>query len=1486
MSWFRKPKAEGQDDKLASLQEQVEEMEETLRNKDTIITVLIQEKDELTKRISTMEEKGPGVQTKERKETKSEPHKEDKPAAPPQDNSKHKQEIAAVLGQKQKLENENRTLQETLKGLETERSSLKGQLTTVTETSNAALRKAQQYETEIRSLKTQLAASKAQGPQASMGIPTGASEAEASSPIGSPRDLKELKQQMRKQASESRKKDREIKLLKSEIEDLKRDLLKRTGELTALQLEAEKANADAAKTILFHNKQIERVQSREKRSQGKRDDDEKELKETKKELLRLRNIVDNSDKAKLCEQQKVQIDNLKTQMARDQHEAQEAKKAVDKKLATMKAIVEEQKRKTESNDRRIEKLVDVERQYNQLISMGNIEEMSETIKKQELELKSMKDTRDEEMKQREVLQSELDSSKVENSNQASKLSQLSNEVKKEKENNRKQKAKIEQTKFALEESEREKEILQNELVTLKTAKDVGEILAEEKSKLQQEHQKELDNAQKSVEDVKLKHSKEMDRLQEKHDKEIEKQKRDLQIELETLRRLKEKSDTEAGELQEKHQKALNEIQEKHKVALSGIQSRLDSSERKYKEREAEIHQKYEKEIASLGGKHKTSIEDLKRAHEESMSELKLAFETSRTGDQAAIDALIEKEREKNLKLLKEKQRELEETKAKASEEIRKEKEQSESVQGRLKTELDATQKLLESEVARSREALEEAKAHHDRSMKNTIEVLKKEAEDEVKKIKAEAEELRCADAREFGRKEASLRLENEATEKMWMEKVKMAEAEFEAINSGSKQQLEEIVEKTKLEMSKRIVEERKIWQDLEKELENARKDHDEELRTKKEQHASEIKTLKDQVEKSNKDHEKMMSQQKEGHKAYVNDIKEAHQKLVDTLEQRIEDMKKSHSEDKQQLTKDHAEKISKLVLEHNEKLSAEAEKHQQDLEKAFSKLSSGKQELEEVHQREIQEIRTAAKSHDVQVAAEKEKLANEIKIKQSTIEKLQVQVQEIQRASKDERENEAAARKKELEILKDAHANELVTALAAAKRTELGLSLEVKAANERHTKTVEEISKSHNAQLMALREAQQKEVEQLEAQWKQRLSNEKAKDKSSMEEQHSSKMSDFLKERDEKEIALKEKFQKLEDELREKLSAAEKKILTLETQSGMSKELLKIKEMELKEQLKAAMEAHTQTKVKFETSKKISERELQGKDETIAKLKADLEGSQSRGESLQREVSTLESGRLSALDSAEKEQKENQRLKEEVETAKNELAKCLEKLEATEKRAKEAERKHSAAKATISEKEAKIKKDVTKMTRARNKTSMIFNDMQQLRDRAREAILWSTYTINEKMDWVVGEGVHVVTIRKVDVHKLSSLEGAHLIVSAVSNTGRPLGRACRTELDGQAQIVMGPRPSSEGPFVFIELKHSKKKKNFVKMSTRGFAYYNPYEAHEKKSKVELIMYEKPTEFTRDASKLHSRGKIGKLEIECKLIMNEDTLTPKYKDVAE
>mmetsp|Transcript_27625 Transcript_27625/g.44976 ORF Transcript_27625/g.44976 Transcript_27625/m.44976 type:complete len:88 (-) Transcript_27625:147-410(-) len=81
-----------------------------------------------------------------------------------------------------------------------------------------------------------------------------------------------------------------------------------------------------------------------------------------------------------------------------------------------------------------------------------------------------------------------------------------------------------------------------------------------------------------------------------------------------------------------------------------------------------------------------------------------------------------------------------------------------------------------------------------------------------------------------------------------------------------------------------------------------------------------------------------------------------------------------------------------------------------------------------------------------------------------------------------------------------------------------------------------------------------------------------------------------------------------------------------------------------------------------------------------------------------------------------------------------------------------------------------------------------------------------------------------------------------------------------------AQIVLGPK-GDNGPYVFVELKHSKQKKGFVKMSTRCFAFYKP---HEKSGDFELVFYEKPTEFTRDQEKLRSRKKIGKLLLNSKI----------------
>jgi len=99
---------------------------------------------------------------------------------------------------------------------------------------------------------------------------------------------------------------------------------------------------------------------------------------------------------------------------------------------------------------------------------------------------------------------------------------------------------------------------------------------------------------------------------------------------------------------------------------------------------------------------------------------------------------------------------------------------------------------------------------------------------------------------------------------------------------------------------------------------------------------------------------------------------------------------------------------------------------------------------------------------------------------------------------------------------------------------------------------------------------------------------------------------------------------------------------------------------------------------------------------------------------------------------------------------------------------------------------------------------------------------WSAFSAEKKRLDIPG----VRTLRmdvKICLDKRTNLVNPHLVVSVVSSKGVQKGRACEIPLEGSAVVLMGSQ--QKGVFVFMELKHTKKKKNFTKASTLGFAFF-------------------------------------------------------------
>jgi len=100
---------------------------------------------------------------------------------------------------------------------------------------------------------------------------------------------------------------------------------------------------------------------------------------------------------------------------------------------------------------------------------------------------------------------------------------------------------------------------------------------------------------------------------------------------------------------------------------------------------------------------------------------------------------------------------------------------------------------------------------------------------------------------------------------------------------------------------------------------------------------------------------------------------------------------------------------------------------------------------------------------------------------------------------------------------------------------------------------------------------------------------------------------------------------------------------------------------------------------------------------------------------------------------------------------------------------------------------------------------------------------WSAFSAEKKLMRIPGMRTLRMDVSRIRLDKRTNLAKPHLIVSVVSSKGVPKGRACEIPLEGSATILMGPQ--DKGVYVFVELKHLKRKKNFTKASTLGFAFF-------------------------------------------------------------
>jgi len=804
MFWNKKRhKAFETENKIQTLTDQVEEMEETLKNKDSIITMLMTVREELTSRVHELE-----LSTKSQSSVKDvrAPLEIKKSDFKLTDEEKWKMESKVLRKNNNELQVQNKKLEDTNSEHEIKILALS--------------REIRDLESQIKSMST-----------------THTQVSKKKSPVPEePYDEKDLpkdpKVRARVLGREVRKKDAEIKLQQKEIKDLQKSLMEKQQQITALQMKAESVNASAAKTILFHNNEIKKVQSKEEQTRDERRTKDEEWKRKDAELINLRKVVASNDQAKLCLQQQEKIKELEKLCFDLKKKALDERAAASDKINRLSGDLENVNKSLQTKDRRIEKLIAVEQQYQELISLGDVKQMGGTIKELEKARKEAEAENEKTADDLKKLKTSFETIQVEVNNKAVKIDQLTKEVNTSSDTIREQKKKIASVRKELEQSQTVQIGLRNEIIQLKSAKDVSEVLEEQKKKLKAQAQTVIRIKIEEMEDLKIEHERAVEGLKQKHAEELKKHDQLLQKKLENEKNISKDAREAAQNAALNEQKAVELANLNAEETRKRLEVKIDQLKGEHEEK----LRKTKEDLKVIRETNVKAIKKLKDHHESVLNGLKVEFKAAQSGNESKVMAIMEKEREKHEKELQEHQKTAKERFSKMEKDLR----SRIDILNAQSLKKDEQMRLLEtnaSQAMQNKAAESEAQLKLQISQNNTrIETLR---EDYESQLEAAVTECRIVTAKMEEKHEHEMQSMKEKTEKLKAaHKLKIME-----LRDGFEEEKQELRKSHSKKLTNLITQLSKEREEALKKTHDIMKKHQDEMVALAETHQTEMKSV-------------------------------------------------------------------------------------------------------------------------------------------------------------------------------------------------------------------------------------------------------------------------------------------------------------------------------------------------------------------------------------------------------------------------------------------------------------------------------------------------------------------------------------------------------------------------------------------------------------------------------------------------------------------